>query len=155
MLFLQAVTMTGPGWVGPAVAISLMIIAAGLLGVSIAAIIALRKIGEAAAALRRLEEDAAPALGVVRQVAEQGQEVAAAVRGEILALVETSRQVRVRLDGGITRVQERLADLQALYDVVEEELEETALDVAATLRRLRLGTSLATRLRRTFRRHGR
>jgi hypothetical protein len=41
-----------------------------------------------------------------------------------------------------------LADLDALYEVVHEEVEDTALDVAARVRSLRNGAGMVGRLRR-------
>ena len=42
----------------------------------------------------------------------------------------------------------RLADLDALYEVVHEEVEETALDVAARVRSVRNGAGMVSRIRR-------
>jgi hypothetical protein len=49
---------------------------------------------------------------------------------------------------GADRIQTRLADLETLYDVVHEEVEETALDVASALRTVRTGSGVVARLRR-------
>ncbi len=46
----------------------------------------------------------------------------------------------------------RLADLDALFEVVQEEVETTALDVAATLRNVRRGLSLLEWGRRALKR---
>ena len=41
-----------------------------------------------------------------------------------------------------------MANLEAIYEVVAEEVEETALDIAVTLRRIRTGAGWFRRLRR-------
>jgi hypothetical protein len=41
-----------------------------------------------------------------------------------------------------------MADLKSLYDVVHEEVEDTALDVAAVLRSARRGNGVLGRIRR-------
>jgi hypothetical protein len=46
----------------------------------------------------------------------------------------------------------RLADLDALFTVVQEEVEATALDMTATLRKVRRGLSLFEWGRRTLKR---
>ncbi|MGH7702431.1 MAG: DUF948 domain-containing protein [Gemmatimonadales bacterium] len=141
-----------PGWVGPTVAISLATIAVAF--VALAAILgpatrrAAQEAKALAQALARLNADLAPALKAMRDMAQQGQEVAAVVKTEVVAVVETSRRLRGRVEVGAERIQERLADLEALYDVVEEEVEDTALDLATFLRRVRSGGSWWSRLRR-------
>ena len=46
------------------------------------------------------------------------------------------------------RVEEKLADLETLYDLVHGEVEDAALDVAATLRSVRRGNGMLGRVRR-------
>jgi hypothetical protein len=56
--------------------------------------------------------------------------------------------VRRKIVKGVDRVQARLEDLEALYDVVHDEVEDTALDVAAGLRTIRSGNGMVGRVRR-------
>jgi hypothetical protein len=77
----------------------------------------------------------------------------ASLREEGEAYLATSRRFRTRLDHGIDRVSERAADLDALYEVVHEEVEDTALRFASALRTARLSTGIiAKALRRRRRR---
>jgi len=78
-----------------------------------------------------LDQDARPAMQSVRTMADDASKVVASVRGEIDGVLETSHDVRDRLNGLVGRVEERLVDLDALVDVLHYEVEETALDVAA------------------------
>ena len=77
----------------------------------------------------------------VRQVAEEGTQ-------EAQAYLATSRAVRGDLEQGVQRIKDRLAELDALYEVVHEEFEEAALDVAARVRAVRRGAGMVGRLRR-------
>jgi hypothetical protein len=141
-----------PGWVGPTMAISLAIIAVCFLGIAaVAAIAALRISGEAkklAAVVSGLQDDAAQALKAVRRLTEQAQDLMVVVRNEAGAFAQTSRRVRRKLVRGVDRVEDKLADLETLYDLVHGEVEDAALDVAATLRSVRRGNGMLGRVRR-------
>ena len=49
---------------------------------------------------------------------------------------------------GVDRLEAKLADLETLYDLVHDEIEDTALDVAAALRSVRRGNGVLGRVRR-------
>ena len=70
------------------------------------------------------------------------------MRNEAGAFAHTSRRLRRQVLRGAERIQTRLTDLATLYDVVHEEVEETALDVAAALRTVRTGSGVLGRIRR-------
>jgi len=133
-------------------AISLAVIALSVLataivvGSSIVRLTAQRK--KLAALVDSLQEDAQQALSAARRLTEQAQDLMVLVRHEAGAFAETSRRVRRKVVRGIDRVEERLADLETLYDVVHDEVEDTALDVAAALRSARQGNGMIGRVRR-------
>jgi hypothetical protein len=133
-------------------AISLAIIAVCFLAIAaVAAIAALRLSGEAkklAAVVSGLQDDAAQALKAVRRLTEQAQDLMVVVRNEAGAFAHTSRRVRRKLVRGVDRVEEKLADLETLYDLVHGEVEDAALDVAAGLRSVRRGNGMLGRVRR-------
>ena len=141
-----------PAWVGPTMAISLAVIALSVLGMaivvgrSVLTLVAHRK--RIAAVFDTLQEDARQALVAARRLTEQAQDLMVLVRHEAGAFAETSRRVRRKVVRGIDRVEERLADLETLYDVVHDEVEDTALDVAAALRSARQGNGMIGRVRR-------
>jgi uncharacterized protein YoxC len=143
LLFLQDAV--NSGWVGPTMAIALVIIA--LAFVLIAAAIALiarqavHEMRQLSQVIESLRTDLAPALGAVQAVSNEGHRLAALIGGETDELVDASRRLR---EG----VRERVANLEAIYEVVAEEVEETALDIAVTLRRIRTGSGWFRRLRR-------
>jgi len=145
---------TASGWVGPTMAISLVVIAiAFALMAAASALIARRaatEISQLSEELGKLREELSPALAALRRVAEAGAEVSGDIRDEVRHYLATSRAVRKDLDRGMRRVKTRLADLDALYEVVHEEVEDTALDVAARVRSVRRGAGMVGRLRRLF-----
>ena len=121
-----------PTWVGVVSALSLAIIAlAAIVGAAavIAAALGVR------ATVTALKGFAGPAIADVRQLI-------GSIKLEADALVGTSRDVRQRIVRAVDAAEERLTDLDALTEVVQAELEETALDAAATMRDVRKGLSV-------------
>lgn len=143
---------TSADWVGPTMAISLAVIALAILGMAIAVgVAALRLAGQAGkigTLVDSLQEDAGQAITALRRLTEQGQDLMVVVRQEVGAFAQTSRQVRRKVVRGVDRVEGKLADLETLYDVVHDEVEGTALDVAAALRSVRRGNGMLGRVRR-------
>jgi uncharacterized protein YoxC len=146
MLLLQSAT--PPGWVGPVSAISLAIIALAFVVIAVALAMAAKKaaqeISDLNKSLAELKAELSPALAAVQQVSAEGTRLASIVADEAEQLVESTRALRE----GLT---ERMANLEALYDVVEEEVEETALDVAVKLRSFRSGLGWFGLVRRLLR----
>jgi hypothetical protein len=79
---------------------------------------------------------------------EQGQDVMVVVRNEVGAFAHTSQRLRRKVIKGVDRVEGKLTDLETLYDLVHDEVEDTALDVAAALRSARRGNGMLGRVRR-------
>ncbi len=141
-----------PGWVGPTMAISLALIALSVLGMAVAVGLAtmkmagqVRKVGNM---VDGLQDDVAQTLTTVRRLTEQAQDLLVLVRHEAGAFAQTSRRVRRKVVRGVDRMEEKLADLETLYDLVHHEVEDTALDVAAALRSARRGNGMLSRVRR-------
>ena len=144
MLLLQQ-TVTIGGWVGPTIAISLVIIALSFLAIAVASALAARQAAhemhQLAQVMESLRTDIAPALGAVAAVSNEGQRLAGLIGDEAEELVKSSRALREGL-------QSRIQNLEAIYEVLEEEVEETALDLAVTLRSVRSGAGWFGRIRR-------
>lgn len=134
LLALQGVT---AGWVGPTVAISLIIIALCFFAMALAA----RQIQADGAELRKelhaLTAELEPAIKAVNRLAVKGEALSEQIGGEIREVIETSRRTRFTFERGVKRARRRLQDLDALVEVVQEELEEAALDATAAVRRVR------------------
>jgi hypothetical protein len=137
-LLLQGVPASIPGWIGPTIAVSLAIIALAcvvmFLGIGMAALAARRAIASLSGSVQELQ-------ALVTRAREEGD-----------AYLAASRRLRGRLDRGIDRVSERAADLDALYEVVHEEVEESALRFASALRTARMSTGIIARALRRRRR---
>jgi hypothetical protein len=143
---------TTPDWVGPTAAISLVVIAVSILGAAVAlAVAAMRIAGETrklGTMLQGYQEDVAQTLAGARRLTDQGQDLLVVLRQEIGAFTQTSRRIRRKLTRGVDSIEAKLADLETLYDLVHEEVEDTALDVAAALRTSREGNGMLGRVRR-------
>lgn len=152
MYFLQLLQTEVPGWVGPTMAISLAIVALSFLAIAgvvlVTARAASRQIKDVGEVVRQLRGDLSPALQSFREIVEEGREIAGEVTDEAHAIVRSSRQFREGFG-------DRLANMEALYDVLEEEVQETALTVASTLRTFRSRADWFSRLRALARRGGR
>lgn len=148
MLFQAA----APGWVGPTMAISLVVIAGSILAMAIAvAVAALRLAGQVqrvGALVEGMQDDIRQTLTGVKRLTEQGQDLVVLLRHEAGAFAQTGRRLRRKMVRGVDRMESKLADLETLYDVVHEEVEDTALDVAAALRSVRSGNGMIGRVRR-------
>ena len=141
-----------PGWVGPTMAISLVVIALAFAAIAAGSVLlaraAQKEIGELSEKLEGIRGDLHDAMHAVRRVAETGEDLSIKLKEEIQQYLTTSRTIRHDLERGVRRVKSRLADLDALYEVVHDEVEDTALDVAAKVRTVRQGAGMVGRLRR-------
>ena len=84
----------------------------------------------------------------MRGLTEQAQDLMVLVRHEAGAFAQTARRLRRKTVRGADRMEAKLEDLETLYDVVHDEVEGTALDVAAALRSVRRGNGMLGRVRR-------
>jgi uncharacterized protein YoxC len=143
------------GWIGPTIATSLVIVAAAFIVIAVVTVVTLRALRDVSVAVGetvdRLERDAGPVLDAAREVLQDGREVSGMVRKEAKSLVKTSKRLRRSVRDGADRVEGRLEDLDALYEVVYEEVEDTALGVAASLRTARRARRLLSPLSRLWR----
>jgi len=71
---------------------------------------------------------------------------------EVEGYVELSSEARAKLKGAMTAVETRLEDLDALADVLQEEVQESALSAASMMRTVRRSGSLLGMARRAFKR---
>lgn len=123
-------------WVGPVGAISLVVIALAFVVIAVAVALMGRAVASAIQALQK-------------EIVE-GRAVVTRLQHEVEEVIRTSQRVRGDLDRGLRRARHRLADLDALAEVMQEEVTDTALDVASRVRSFRTGTSVIGRLRRLF-----
>lgn len=135
-------------------AIALMLVIVGL--VSIFFLLHLRKVIAGLEALTKtLDQDGKPAIQSLRALIGDASTVVATVKTEVDGLAETSKGIRKRAERAAASIEDRLRDIEALVDVVQEEVEDTVLDVAAALRTTRRGGKLLKRMKRALLRRGR
>lgn len=121
-----------PTWVGVVSAISLLVIAVAALVGGFAIVMAAVGVRSA---LKAMKGFAGPAIADVRLLISS-------IKTEADALVGASRDIRQRIVRAADAAEERLTDLDSLADVMQEELEEAALDAASTMRDVRRGLSV-------------
>ena len=95
-----------------------------------------------------LERDTRPALETAKSLIGESQRVAVQLTGEVKEFTSASQDIRQRLLGAVDRIEDRLVDLDTLVGVVQEEVEETVLDVSSALRTTRRGGALVGSVRR-------
>jgi uncharacterized protein YoxC len=127
-----------PTWIPVTVALSLLVIALSFLAIAVGIL----------ATLRSVNHSLSPALKALASAAESTEKVAALVRREGEGLTDTTQRVRESVNGGLERLEGRLEDLDALYEVLYEELKETGLEAGVMMRRLRRPHGWWGRLRR-------
>jgi methyl-accepting chemotaxis protein len=104
---------------------------------------------------KTLDSDGKPAIQSFRAMIDDASTVVAKVKSEVDGLADTSKGIRKRAERAAISIEDRLRDIEALVDVVQEEVEDTALDVAAALRTTRRGGKLFKRMKRALLRRGR
>jgi uncharacterized protein YoxC len=141
-----------PTWVGTVIAVSLVLIALSFVAIAVGTLVAIKKSQDAlklmGSVLHGLDDDLIPALRSLREMTEKGKAVVDVVKNETDAFARSGRRLRRRIRQGTDRVEERLQDLDALYEVVHEELEEAALSMATLVRTVRTGGGVLQRIRR-------
>ena len=134
--------MDTPAWIGPTIAISLVVIAASFLVMGAVALV----IG---LGLARINREARAKLATLTADARSAT---ARLKGELDAYTDLATATRLKLKKGVETVEIRLQDLDALVEVLQEEAEETALDVAALVRTVRRTGGVLGAARRMMRR---
>ncbi|HVM43961.1 MAG TPA: hypothetical protein VMT77_10650 [Gemmatimonadales bacterium] len=127
-----------PAWVAPTAAIALVVIALSLLamGAVVTAIgLGLRARSRAIGAqLTAVTTDARTVMGRLKV--------------EVEGYVDLSGEARAKLKGAMTSLERRLEDLDTLADVLQDEVEDTALSAASVLRTVRRSGSVLGAVRR-------
>jgi hypothetical protein len=131
-----------PAWVAPTIAISLAVIAASLvalIAVAVATTLGIRGKGRALTAQ-------------VTALTADARAVSTRVRTELESYADLSTDARAKLRGAMDTVERRLRDLDALAEVLQEEVEETALSAATLLKTVRSSGKVLGAARRAMRR---
>lgn len=114
-------------WIPVTVALSLLVIALSFLAIAVGILLTLRSI----------RSGMSPVFKSISAAAVGTEKVAALIQREGEGVAETSKRVRESVNGGLERLEDRMADLDALYEVLYEEMKETGLEAGVMLRRIR------------------
>jgi methyl-accepting chemotaxis protein len=129
------------GWVGPTMAVSLVVIALSFLVIAGAVLFGALAVARQAKKLREhmgsFEEDARRAMKSVRRATRNTAEASQVLKEQAYHFAHTGKRVRARLEDVTALVHQRVDEMDALYEVVAGEVEEAALDVATSVRTLR------------------
>ncbi len=140
------------GWIGPTVALALVVIAGAMTVMTYVMVRAAREAQASTEGLQRamaeFRDRVDPVLDSISSLTETGTETIELARHEVEELVTTSRMVRSEVEHGLRRARRRLSDFDALVEVMQEEVEETSIDVAAALRTVRASSGVLGRVRR-------
>ena len=129
-----------PAWVPPIVAISLLVIATSQLAIGLVVIL----IGLG------LKKQSSQVKAQLATFTLEAHKVVNRLKGELEGFADLSADARKRLRGAIDTVDGRLKDLDALAEVIQEEAEATALDVASMVRTVRRSGGLLGAARRAM-----
>jgi len=142
------------GWMGVVMALSLAVIAGTLIIHVAVTVHTLRRMDRMADSLTRvleaLDRDARPALVSARTAADEAGRMAALLRKELEGITGTSESVRGRIERTAASLEDRFLEFETLLDVLQDEVEETVLDVAAALRTTRRGAGVIKAVKRAI-----
>lgn len=100
--------------------------------------------------LATMDREAAPTLQAARKAADQAGLIVSKLSTEVEGLTDTSRDVRKKVARAVESAEERLLELEDLLDILQDEVEETVLSVAGTLRASRRGASVFGAVKRAI-----
>jgi len=144
-----------PSWIGPAIAISLIIIATSYVVIGFVVLAAAKEAAEQSKALGRelaqLRGDLTPTLHAINRLSEKGLDLATMAENEVKEIVSFSQQLRTDVQQGVTRAKGRLADFEATVEVIQEEIDATVVEVSSALETARTGVGMIGQLRRLIR----
>ncbi len=140
------------GWVGPTMAISLMVIALSFFAiagsVTYVALATLRQLKILREQLSSMEDDLRRTLKAVRSYARYAGATAKIIHRESRGLISASRDVQRVIRRTANRVEERVDDFDALAEVVYAEVADAALGLASAVKGFRRGRGVLGKIRR-------
>lgn len=89
--------------------------------------------------VERLSADAKPLLSQATRVSEEVRDVVKTVRGEVNRIADASAELSERMLDLSDAAETRINEVNALLDVLQDEVEDTALSAAAAVRGARVG----------------
>jgi len=144
-----------PGWIGPVVAVSLVVIAIAFVIICYVVVAAAAQAAEHGMLLSReltqLRTELTPTLEAVKRLSEKGSEVADLAEAEAKEIINTTRQVRGDFKRGLKRAKQRLADFDATVEVIQEQIDSAVVEVGELIETARASLGMVHQLRRMVR----
>lgn len=144
-----------PGWIGPVVALSLVVIAIAFVVICYVVVAAAAQAAEHGMLLGReltqLRTELTPTLDAVKRLSEKGGEVADLAEAEAREIINTTRQVRGDFKRGLKRAKQRLADFDATVEVIQEQIDSAVVEVGELIETARASLGMVHQLRRMVR----
>ena len=112
-------------------------------------------LGQVSGVVGDLNDRLKPVLGNVEQASEQARQIATRLRGDADDVGDALRRATESTERMVDLVEDRVAEVAALMEVVQEEAEETFLSTASLLRGFRRKTKKVSAARRVTRALGR
>ncbi len=122
-----------------------LLLAAATLITLIWAFMAIRRAATGAeASLKRLVDDAGPLMKNASQAASDARDTVAQLRSDLVSVTDAAAAISEPLRDGAEAVARRFSEVNAVLDVLQDELESSAISSVATVRGLRTGISELT-----------
>lgn len=146
-------------WTGGVLEILVLVLAVGALASLILLLVAMRDgVRKLNATLDRLSTDTQPMLANARAIVEDAREMVATVKQDVGTVSGAAAAMGDTILDAVDVTAQRIDEVNAVLDVVQDELEETAITAISAVRGVRLGArellAYLPRRRRKKRRRG-
>lgn len=129
-------------WTGGVLQIVVLVLGVGVLIAMILLILSMRAgVKKLSDTVDRLVKDTQPLLTNANGIVTDAREVVAMVRTDVERITDAAGVLSEELLNAADVAARRVDDVNALLDVLQEEVENTALSAAATIRGVRVGAS--------------
>ena len=121
-----------------------------LVTVVLGALAVRRGVGALERALASITADAKPLMEEATRTVAEARGIVETVRSEVDKTAETVSAIRVRVDDVAQSAADRLEDVNALLDVVQQEMEDTVLAATSAVRGVRVGATAGVKTLQTI-----
>lgn len=136
-------------WTNGVLALVVLLLACAALVTLIMVMITMRKsILRTSAVVEKLAADSGPLLASVNAVATDAREVVAMLRTDVERVTDAAGAISDQLLDMADAATQRVDELNAVIDVLQDEIENTAIGAVAAVRGVRVGARELTRRRR-------
>jgi hypothetical protein len=136
-------------WTNGVLGLVVLLLAIGALTTLVLLLITMRKsIIRTNAVVEKLAEDSRPLIATVHAVATDAREVVAMLRTDVERVTDAAGAISEQLLDIADAATQRVDELNAVIDVLQDEIEDTAIGAIAAVRGVRVGARELTHRRR-------